>query len=112
MRAGRLKHRIRIENPSAETKAANGEKIPGGWQELGSGSMPAGIETLSTKDYFAAQETHSETTHRVVLRYRDGITSQSRIIWLSRGQERILEPTGPPLNRNNQTLEVLCRERL
>ena len=112
MRAGRLKHRIIIENPAESTTAPNGEKRPEGWEPLSENTIPAGIETLSTKDYFAAQETNNETTYRVVMRYRPGVDSRSRIIWLTRGEERVLEPTAAPLNRNNQTLEVMCRERI
>jgi SPP1 family predicted phage head-tail adaptor len=76
------------------------------------GRLKHRVETLSTRDYFAAQEINNETTYKVVMRYLDGVTAGSRVVWLTNGTEKILELTGPPLNRNNQSLELMCRERV
>lgn len=69
----------------------------------------AAIYPLSGKDFFAAETTNSEITHKINIRYVGGITSAMRIKF----GNRYFEITSPPINfqERNILLQIMCKER-
>lgn len=69
----------------------------------------AAIYPLSGKDFFAAETTNSEVTHKINIRYVEGITSAMRIKF----RDRYFEIAAPPINfqEKNILLQIMCKER-
>ena len=69
----------------------------------------AAIYPLSGKDFFAAETTNNEITHKINIRYVPGITSAMRIKF----GERYFEIISPPINfqEKNVLLQIMCKER-
>lgn len=69
----------------------------------------AAIYPLSGKDFFSAETTNSEVTHKVNIRYLEGITSAMRIKF----GNRYFEIMAPPINfqERNILLQIMCKER-
>lgn len=77
MRSGRLRHRIVLQR---RTGAENDFGEPTDtWSDVA--TLSAGIEPISGREYFAAQQVQSEVTHRVTIRYFEGITPKDRLVW-------------------------------
>jgi SPP1 family predicted phage head-tail adaptor len=66
------------------------------------------VRTLTGRALFQANQVHTETTSKVIIRYRKDIGANMRI----RFGERILEIIAPPINMNeeNRYLELSCKE--
>ena len=69
----------------------------------------AAIYPLSGKDFFVAETNNSEVTHKINIRYVEGITSAMRIKFGS----RYFEITAPPINfqERNILLQIMCKEK-
>ncbi len=80
MRAGKLRHWITIQTRT-DTMDSYGEPIPA-WTIFD--QVWASIEPITGREYFASKETRSQSTHRIRIRYRSGITTKMRISWDSR----------------------------
>lgn len=78
MRAGRLRHRIKIEMPSRVQDPVTGAMIQG-WDTVVD-KLPAAVEPLSAREFIASQAITSEVTARITIRYRDGVDSTMRVI--------------------------------
>lgn len=68
----------------------------------------ASIKPISAKEYYAAETVSSEVTHNVKIRYRQGLSSDMRILY----NIRIFEIISPPINLNEKNFELLfkCKE--
>lgn len=76
--AGRLRHRVTIEEPITELDS-DGAQVDA-WVPFGDGrALPAEISPLSARELIAAQAVHSKATTRIRLRYRPGITASMRV---------------------------------
>jgi len=80
MRAGRLRHRITIQQPTTSTNAQGG-KIKT-WVDVA--TVWAGIEPISASESDQNHQLEPEVSVRIVMRYRSGITSDMRIKFGSR----------------------------
>lgn len=71
--------------------------------------LRAAVYPLSGKDLFAAETINSETTHKVNIRYIEGISSAMRVKF----KDRYFEITSPPINfqEKNILLQLMCKER-
>lgn len=69
----------------------------------------AAIYPLSGKDFFSAETLNSEVTHKINIRYVEGITSAMRIKF----GVRYFEIISPPINfqEKNVLLQIMCKER-
>src|SRR5512143_2305375 len=76
MRIGKLRHRVTIEQV-AETQDADGAGLET-WSTYA--TVQASIEPISGREYFAAQSTQADVTHRIVLRYMAGIVPKLGVI--------------------------------
>jgi SPP1 family predicted phage head-tail adaptor len=75
MKAGALRHRIRIERP-VPTRNEFGEEIRT-WVLVA--ERWASIDPLSGRELWAARQVQAETSHRIRTRHVDGVTTEMRI---------------------------------
>ncbi len=105
MEAGKLRHRIVIQQA---TEAQDGYGEPGlSWSTWA--TVYARVEPLSGREYFnsPADQTLAEVTHRITIRYRDGITPTLRVVW--KGQVFDIEAVIEVESRGRE-LHLICRE--
>ena len=69
----------------------------------------AAIEPIRGREYFAAQQVSANTTHRVTIRYRAGVSVQNRILFGSRvfRIESVINP-----QERSERIELMCVETL
>lgn len=102
MQAGKLRHRIDIEEKTVPRDPVTGEFGDPVWVKRWP-KCPARFVPLSARDLVAAKAAQSEATARVQIRYRPGVLSTMRIIY--RGEVYSIE--GPPLEDDKSGLEGL-----
>jgi len=101
---GDLRHRITFQE-CQKTPDGHGGFDVAGWSDVV--TVWAGIEPISGREYFYAQQIKAEVTHKVRIRYRTGITEEMRIKY----GERILEIEAVrDLNEQHKVIEIFCRE--
>lgn len=107
MDPGELQHRITIERDAGETTNSLGQRVRD-WQPIPGGSQAwAKIEPLSARELLLAQQTNTTITHRLTIRYRDGIDSKMRIVF----GERVFFLEGVRnLGEQGVWLELIARE--
>ena len=68
----------------------------------------AAIEPLTGREYWQAAQAQGESTVKIIMRYRDGITDRMRIKY----NNIIYEMKSPPINElmQNKFLILMCRE--
>lgn len=102
MRAGKLRHRINIQEKLSPRDPVTGEFGEPQWVNRWE-KCPASVEPLSARDFIAAKAGQSEATARVVIRYRPGVLPTMRIVY--RGEVYSIE--GSPLEDAKSGLEYL-----
>ena len=102
MQAGKLRHRIDIEEFTQARDPDTGEFAEPAWVAKWP-KCPARVEPLSARDLVAAKAAQSEATARMVIRYRPGVLPTMRNIY--RGQVYSIE--GPPLEDDKSGQEYL-----
>ncbi|MBC3411284.1 phage head closure protein [Pseudomonas sp. SWRI107] len=102
MQAGKLRHRIDIEEKTTPRDPKTGAFGEPQWTVRWP-KCPARVEPLSARDLVAAQAAQSEATARMVIRYRAGVLPTMRAIY--RGEVYSFE--GPPLEDPKSGLEYL-----
>lgn len=102
---GEFRHRITIQKMS-KIKNDYGELLDT-WVDFL--EVRAAIYPLSGKEFFAAETTNNEITHKINIRYVPGITSAMRIKF----GERYFQIISPPINfqEKNVLLQIMCKER-
>lgn len=88
MKAGRLRHRVDIEEQQYSQDPVTGE-VTTTWVPVWWG-VPAAIEPLSAREFIAAQAVQSQVTARIVIRFREGLTPTMRIVH----NGRVYNPAG------------------
>lgn len=102
---GRMRHRVALE---AETRAPNqfGEQKPG-WSTVAD-NLPAGVEPISGREQLQADQMAALVTHRVWIRYRQGVEPNMRF----RYQGRALHiQSAIDVRGRHELLECMCMER-
>lgn len=100
--AGILSERITLQAPT-ETRNRMGE-VKLEWSDVA--TVWGSIQGLTTRDLLQAQQANVIATHRVVLRYYEGLTHEYRIVWRGRTME-----VASVTERENRTRhELLVRE--
>lgn len=74
-RAGRLRRRVTIEQKTAGSPDAAGERTDT-WSEFA--TRYARVVPLTGRELYTAQQTYAEATHRIEIRYTAGITPKMR----------------------------------
>ena len=103
MRAGPLRHRIAVEQV-AEHQDPDGSVIEV-WSTYA--TVHASIEPITGREYFAAQSTQADVTHRISLRYLSGTIPKMRVNYNSRIFD-ILSVIN--VGERNRELQLMCRE--
>ena len=70
-------------------------------------TVQASIEPISGREYFAAQSTQADVTHRIRIRYLSGIVPKMRVSYNSRIFD-ILSVIN--VGERNRELQLMCRE--
>lgn len=106
MRAGRLRHRIAIQESTDTTDAVSGE-VTVTWATLE--TVWGSVRPMRGTERFEAAQICPQATHKISIRYYSGLTSKHRLLHDSRifGIESILN-----VNNINREHELLCKEAL
>ena len=110
MRIGRLRHRLTLQRRTSSENAFN--EASTSYTTIA--TVWGAVEPISGREFFAAQQTQSEITHRVTLRYMPGITADDRILWMDGGRERLFDIKSPPIDRDerHRQIELMCVEHV
>jgi SPP1 family predicted phage head-tail adaptor len=103
MKMAKLRHRIRIERVT-ETKDIDSLAIE---TSLTYTAVQASIKPISGREYFAAQSTQADVTHRIGLRYLSGVTPKMHVGYGTRIFD-ILSVINA--DERNRELQLMCRE--
>lgn len=101
MEAGKLRHRVEIQQKITPRDPATGDFLDPAWVEFA--KAWAAVEDLSARDMIAAKAGQSQVTGRIVIRYRAGVLPTMRVV--HRGETYSIE--GPPLADKKSGLEYL-----
>lgn len=105
MKIGKLRHRVTLQE-YISSKDSFGAEIET-WSDTA--TVWAGIEPLSGKEYFAAQQVNAEINTKIMIRYRAGVRSTMRVAF----QNRLFEILSViNTEEKNQELILMCREVL
>lgn len=75
---GELRHRITIQRPKTTQDATTGQTSTV-WINVAT-DIAAAIKPLSVREFIASQQMQSEISTRIVIRYREGLTADMRIL--------------------------------
>lgn len=103
MKIGSLKHRIVLQKKMITEDALKQQTE--NWTDFA--FVWAGIEPLSGREYFAAQQINSEISVRITIRHLSGITAEARVVFDSRIFE-VLSVINP--EERCESLILMCRE--
>lgn len=105
MQAGKLRHRVTIQEP---VKVQNHEtgSVNNSWRDVA--TVWAEVSPLSAREFVAAQASQGEVTTRIVIRYRAGVTRKHRILF--RGGIYNIEGVLPDPKSGREYLTLPCSE--
>jgi SPP1 family predicted phage head-tail adaptor len=78
MRAGKLRHRVTIQEDQGTTQDSLGQEIED-WQDVA--TVWAAVEPLQGREFLEAKQLQAEVTTRIRIRYRSGIEPEMRVVW-------------------------------
>jgi SPP1 family predicted phage head-tail adaptor len=81
LQIGKMRHRISLLEPSEVQDELGGMSLSG-WTVFA--EVWASIEAVSGNEKFAAGQFVSTSTHRIIIRYQDGITSNFQVLFEGR----------------------------
>lgn len=93
LRAGDLRHRIRIEH-QVQIQNSYGETAVE-WETVG--TFWAQIRPLSARDQYAAQEVQPNLSALIVMRYTSGITANMRAVHVVNGTDGTIYNLSAPI---------------
>lgn len=105
MNPGQLRHRVSVQS---RTRVSDGQ---GGytetWATVTNGATFAKIEPASSQEVFRANQLKHVVTHKVTIRFLDGITSAHRVVFDGRAfnVRSVLNP-----GERGRVLSLLCEE--
>lgn len=105
--ASSLRHRVTLQEEVQTADGAGG--YTRSWQNVA--DLWAEITTINIKSYgqerFFAGKIQAEVTHKIIIRYRDGVTSSMRLVF---GSSIFNIRSVFNRNENNEILELLVEE--
>jgi len=104
--AGRLNKKLQLQVQSA-AKDGFGHKNKTDWEDVC--TLFASVEPMSGRQMMASQQKIGEITHRVQMRYRDGINSGHRFLFRGRVLD-IIQVIN--VKEAGAVLEILCKESI
>jgi SPP1 family predicted phage head-tail adaptor len=106
MRAGKLRHRVTIQEDQGTTQDSLGQEIED-WQDVA--TVWAAVEPLQGREFLEAKQLQAEVTTRIRIRYRSGIEPEMRVVWGSHTYDVV---SVVELESRRQEIELMCREVL
>lgn len=106
MEAGRLRHRVTIQQPPGPTNVDSKGQPLDTWTDVT--TVWAAIEPLQGNEYFAAGRDNAEVKTRIRIRYRTGIDRTMRVVYKNTTFE-VLDVINPKFA--NVELQLMCKER-
>lgn len=101
MQAGKLRYPVTLERP-VSTRTPDGEFIRS-WEQVS--REWADIESISGREFIAAQASQSATVFRIQVRYRSDLESS----WRIREGANVYEITAVLPDGRRRRLELMCR---
>ncbi|EML9369167.1 phage head closure protein [Escherichia coli] len=105
MQAGKMRHRITLQEPVKEQNPTTGAVI-NTWRDVA--TLWAEVAALSAREFIAAQASQGEVTTRITIRYREGVTRKHRILF--RGRIYNIEGVLPDPRSGREYLTLPCSE--
>ncbi len=89
MQPGKLRHRVDIQvKPTTQDEYGEpNAAYVNVWT-----NVPAAIESLSGREFFAAQQINAEINAKITIRWRDGVTPMHRVVHRTREQAAMSPP--------------------
>lgn len=107
MEAGKLRHRIHfVDVPVESVRNDFGEEVS---TETIIHECWAAVEPLAGREYFTANQTAAEISHKVTCRFTDKVKSDHTIIF---GTRRFDVTSIVDVEERHKTLEIMAKERL
>lgn len=108
--AGKYRHIVTFQKKLSDAQNSYGETSPNqneNWEDVF--TVRVGIFPISGREALTDEVRRGEISHRIQLRYRDGIDNTMRIKFGT----RIFEIISPPINSLEQNHEIvlICKER-
>ncbi|MFI8417696.1 phage head closure protein [Serratia sp. NPDC078593] len=103
MEPGRFRHRIMIQNFETVELPSGQEKEV--WIDVAPEKIPAEVKAISGRELLASGAERVEATVRIWLRYRDDVSSASRVIFRDLAYDIVAALPDVKLTR----LELLCK---
>lgn len=84
----------------------------GTWTDVA--SLRASVETLSGKEGYEANQNTARLTHLVEIRWRSGVASEMRVVWVESrsNRERILQIHSVLEDPKRTRMTLQCEERI
>jgi SPP1 family predicted phage head-tail adaptor len=101
--AGKLRERVTIKHKVVTGKDAKGADLFT-WEVLVD-NLPAEVEPLTGREFFAADQAQSSVDLRVRVRFREDITNAMQLVW--NGQPHDIDSVLRP-KANRAFLELMC----
>lgn len=106
MRVGRLRHRLRIQEPT-QTRTGSGG-FTHSWSTVA--VVWAGVWPLVGREYMEARRVDADVTHEVRIRHRDGLTPSHQFVF-DNDTSRVLNIVSiRNVEERGRELIVMCRE--
>ena len=106
MRAGKMKHRVTIQENVSRQSPTTGAVIKE-WRDVA--TVWAEVTSISGRELIAAQAELSEVTVRVWIRYRKGLTTKHRLAYTEPGMAQAVYNITAVLPDSDRTrVELLC----
>ncbi|WP_369326743.1 phage head closure protein [Alcaligenes nematophilus] len=78
MRAGKLRHKVSLQERQTIRDPVTGDVVTAQWVEI---AKPwAEVVTLSARDFIAAGVNHTKVVARITIRYRENINATMRVV--------------------------------
>ena len=105
MRAGKLRTRVEVQRIDEERDKQGG--IVSSWTTIA--HRWASVVPLSGREYWSAQQVQSDVTHKVQLRYLEGLTSKDRLRLLH--SQRVLNIQSVlDVDERHREMQLMCVE--
>ena len=103
--AGRLDKRVTLQSATS-ARDGHGQAVET-WSDVA--TVWAAVEPIRGREFFAAQQVSAETTHRVTMRWRSGVSPKWRVVF---GGRTFRIESVINVREKNERIELMCVEVL
>ena len=104
---GKMRHRITFQSFTGKTDAFGDPLQADDSEWKTEATLYAAIDPISGKEFYAAQQSQSEVSHKIRCRYRSGLTTAMRILF---GKRKFKIISIINWEERNESLLIMCRE--